>query len=166
VKHIAPSARLFVAEPSGRYVPAPDGAVIRAAAEAVTRALHRGPSFSSPAAARKLLPALLGPLQHEEFCIAHLDAQARLIDFERLFRGTVDGASVHPREVVRSAIAHNSVSIVLVHNHPSGSPEPSEADKIITIRIRQALQLVDIRVLDHFLVAGGELVSLTDRGII
>jgi DNA repair protein RadC len=156
---------LFVAEPDGRYVPAADSMVIRAATQAVTRALARGPSMASPAAARRLLPAMLGSLEHEVFCIAHLDKRHRLIHFEQLFRGTVDGASVHPREVVKSALRWNSSALIAVHNHPSGSATPSQADELITTQLKEALALIDCRLLDHCIVGGGDVFSLAERGL-
>lgn len=156
---------LFVCEPGGLYAPAPDGAVIRAAFGAVTRALARGPVFGSPEAARRYLPALLGWREFEVFCVAHLDRRHRLIDLEEMFRGTVDGASVHPREVVRSVIAHNSAAVILIHNHPSGAALESQADVEITRRLREALALVDCPVLDHMIVGGSEVCSLSEKGL-
>ena len=88
-----------------------------------------------------------------------------MIEYEELFRGTIDGASVHPREVVRRAIAHNAAALILTHNHPSGVAEPSEADRQITRRLQEALALIDVRVLDHIVVAAGESVSLAERGL-
>ena len=157
--------RLFVADGTG-FVPAPDAVLIRAAAAAVIRALNRGPSFASPAAARRLLPSLLGTLRHEVFCVAHLDKRHRLIHFEELFRGTIDGASVHPREIVRSVIEHNSAGVVLVHNHPSGSAESSQADELITTRVKEALALIDVRVLDHFIIGDGQCFSFCEAGLL
>jgi DNA repair protein RadC len=87
-----------------------------------------------------------------------------MIDCQELFRGTIDGASVHPREIVKEALHRNSAACILVHNHPSGVAEPSRADELITERVKAALALVDIRVLDHLLVAGGEVVSMAERG--
>jgi DNA repair protein RadC len=89
-----------------------------------------------------------------------------LIRFEELFRGTIDGASVHPREVVKQALARNATSVILAHNHPSGVAEPSQADEVITTRLRDALALVDIRVLDHLIVGDGTCTSLAERGIV
>ena len=157
---------LFVADPSGAYVPASDSVVIDAATRAVGRKLARGISFSSPATARRLLPALLGGLEHEVFAVAHLDTRHRLIELETMFRGTVDGASVHPREVVKSALRHNAAAVCLVHNHPSGVAEPSHADERITERLKSALALVDIRTVDHLIVAGDTVLSFAERGLL
>ena len=100
------------------------------------------------------------------FCCLYLDNRHRLIAFDELFRGTIDGASVHPREVVREALAHNAAALILAHNHPSGVAEPSRADELITQRLRDALALVDIRVLDHLIVAGPETLSFAERGLL
>lgn len=157
---------LYVADPSGNFVPASDGVVIKAATEAVGRAMRRGIAFDSPAAARRYLPAMLGTREHEVFCLAHLDNRHRLIAFEELFVGTIDGASVHPREVVKSVLRHNSAVIILVHNHPSGACEPSVADELITRRLKEALALIDVRILDHFIVAGNDICSFAERGLL
>ena len=100
------------------------------------------------------------------FCCLYLDNRHHLIVCEELFRGTIDGAAVHPREVLRQALAHNAAAVILAHNHPSGIAEPSRADEIITRRLRDALALVDIRVLDHIIVAGPHTISLAERGIL
>ena len=160
------SARLYVADPSGSFVPAKDATVMTAARAVARRKLARGVSFDSPEAARKFLPALLGDRDHEIFCVAHLDSRNRLICFNEMFRGTIDGASVHPREVVKDALNNNSAAVVFAHNHPSGVCEPSHADELITQRLRDALALVDIRVLDHFIVAGENVMSFAERGLI
>jgi len=95
-----------------------------------------------------------------------LDNRNRVIEFVELFRGTIDGASVHPREVVREALARNAAAVIFAHPHPSGVAEPSQADELITRRLREALQLVDIRVIDHFIVAGGETMSMAEHGLL
>jgi len=129
-------------------------------------ALRSGPPLQSPAATREFLVARLRDTPHELFCCLHLDNRHRLIAFEELFRGTIDGASVHPREVVKQALARNAAAVILVHNHPSGVAEPSHADELITRRLREALQLVDIRVLDHLIVADNGCLSFAERGLI
>jgi len=98
------------------------------------------------------------------FAALFLDTRHRTLAFEELFQGTVDGAEVHPREVVRRALAHNAAAVIIGHNHPSGCPEPSAADRSITSRLKQALALVDVRLLDHFVVGDGAPVSLAARG--
>ncbi len=107
-----------------------------------------------------------GALEHEVFAVLLLDTRHRLIEYVELFRGTIDGASVHPREVVKLALARNAAAIILAHPHPSGIAEPSAADELITQRLKEALGLVDIRVLDHLIIAGGEAVSLCERGLL
>jgi len=128
-------------------------------------ALRAGPLLDSPAATHRYLVARLRDHPYELFCCLHLDNRHRLIAFDELFRGTIDGASVHPREVVRQALARNAAAVILVHNHPSGVAEPSQADQILTRRLREALALVDIRVLDHCIVADNSCVSLAQRGL-
>jgi DNA repair protein RadC len=129
-------------------------------------ALREGPLLASPRAARDFLRAQLRDREHEVFCCLHLDNRHRLIAFEELFRGTIDGASVHPREVVKSALARRAAAVILAHNHPSGIAEPSRADEAITLRLRDALALVDIRVVDHLIVGGPDCTSLAERGLL
>ncbi len=128
--------------------------------------LRAGESLNSPGETSRFLIAKLRDRPFEVFGCLYLDSRHRLIAFEELFRGTIDGASVHPREVVRQALAHNAASLIFAHNHPSGVAEPSRADELITLRLREALALVDIRVLDHLIVAGPRVVSLAEKGVI
>ena len=128
--------------------------------------LQAGPALQAPEATRTFLVAQLRDRPYEVFCCLHLDNRHRLIAFEELFRGTIDGASVHPREVVKQALSHNAAAVILAHNHPSGVAEPSQADELITARLKEALNLVDIRVLDHLIVGGSRCVSLAERGLI
>jgi DNA repair protein RadC len=125
-----------------------------------------GPMMESPQATRSFLVSKLRDLPHELFCMMTLDSRQRLIAFDELFRGTIDGASVHPREVVRQALARNAAGVILAHNHPSGVPEPSQADEVITHRLKDALNLVDIRVLDHLVIGGARCVSFSERGLL
>jgi len=129
-------------------------------------ALRAGPVLDSPRATRDFLVAQLRDTPHELFCCLHLDNRHRLIAFEELFRGTIDGASVHPREVVKQALARNAAALILAHNHPSGVAEPSQADELITRRLRDALALVDIRILDHLIVADNACLSFAERGLL
>jgi len=128
--------------------------------------LRRGPALSSPEAVRRFLRARLRDLPHEVFCCLYLDNRNRVIGFEELFRGTIDGASVHPREVVKHALARNAAALILAHNHPSGIAEPSQADEVITRRLKSALALVDIRVHDHLVVGDSACVSFAERGLL
>src|SRR5215469_10238256 len=126
--------------------------------------LKRGKPLSDPAATRKFLRAQLRDVPYEVFGCLYLDNRHRVIVFEELFRGTLDGASVHPREVVRAALKHNAAALIFAHNHPSGVAEPSDADRRLTNRLKDALALVDVRVLDHFVVGDGDVVSFAERG--
>lgn len=127
-------------------------------------ALERGEALSDPAAAGRYFAHRLRGLAHEVFAALFLDTRHRVIAYEALFSGTVDGTEVHPREVVRRALAHNAAAVIVGHNHPSGNPEPSAADRAVTARLKQALALVDLRLLDHFVIADGPPVSLAARG--
>jgi len=128
--------------------------------------LQRGPGLADPTEAAEFLSACLRDLGHELFACLFLDNRHRVIRYEPLFRGTIDGASVHPREVLRQALACNAAAVILAHNHPSGIAEPSDADCRITRRLADALSLVDIRVLDHLIIGDGQCVSLARRGLI
>jgi len=128
--------------------------------------LRTGPSLASPRATREYLIARLRDLEHEVFCCLYLDNRHRLIEFEQMFRGTIDGASVYPREVVKQALQWNCAAVFIAHNHPSGVAEPSLADERITLRVKDALALVDIRLLDHIIVGDGASVSLAERGLV
>ena len=139
-------------------------AVLEMSRRYLQQQLQEGDALTSPAATRRYLQARLRHLQHEVFCCLFLDNRHRVIGFEELFRGTIDGASVHPREVVKRALAHNAAALIMAHNHPSGVAEPSQADRHITDHLKRALSLVDIRVLDHIVIGEGEPVSLAELG--
>jgi len=128
--------------------------------------LQRGDALTSPAETRRYLSAQLRHREREVFACLYLDNRHRVLGYEELFFGTIDGASVHPREVVRRAISHNAAAVILAHNHPSGVAEPSRSDESITLRLKEALTLVDIRLLDHMVVGDGEITSLAERGLI
>jgi DNA repair protein RadC len=125
-----------------------------------------GTAIKSPKETEDFLKARLSGLEHESFCVIYLDNRHRVIDFQELFRGTIDGTSVYPREVVKESLKNNAAAIILAHNHPSGVAEPSQADERITKRLKAALELVDIRVLDHIIIGAGQSVSLASRGLI
>jgi DNA repair protein RadC len=142
-------------------------AVLEMARRALAEELSLGNAFSSPAAVRDFLRLQLAGLAHEAFFALWLDAQNRLLAAEELFRGSLTQTSVYPREVVKRALWHNAASVVLAHNHPSGVAEPSAADQALTRELRQALALVDVRVLDHFIVAGQSApLSFAERGLL
>lgn len=126
--------------------------------------LQEIPSLTDPASSARYLKSRLAAYPYEVFACLFLDNRHRVIAFEELFRGTIDGASVHPREVVRHCLAHNAAAVILAHNHPSGVSEPSAADRAITLRLRDALALIDVRVLDHFVIGDGVPSSLAQRG--
>jgi DNA repair protein RadC len=122
--------------------------------------------LNSPQVVRDFLRVKLGALEHEVFAVIHLDAQNRVIDYVEMFRGTVNQTSVYPREVVKEALAKNSAALLLVHNHPPGTAEPSRADEMLTQTLKSALALVDVRVLDHLILAGGAILSFAERGLL
>ena len=124
-----------------------------------------GEAIRSPGDTEVFLRARLRDIPHELFCCLYLDNRHRVLAFEELFRGTIDGTSVYPREVVKQALAANAAAVILAHNHPSGVAEPSQADERITERIRAALELVDIRLLDHLVIGDGTVTSLASRGM-
>jgi DNA repair protein RadC len=115
---------------------------------------------------RDFLTLTLGNVDHEIFAVTYLDAQHRVIDHEELFRGTLTQTSVYPREVVKRALFFNAAALIFAHNHPSGATEPSQSDRMLTDALKQALALVDVRVLDHFIVAGSDTLSFAERGMI
>jgi DNA repair protein RadC len=141
-------------------------AVVEIGRRQLSETLHAGPCLASPRTTRDFLATRLRDLEHEVFCVLYLDKRHRLIQFEELFRGTIDGASVHPREVVKLALQKNSAAVIIAHNHPSGIAEPSQADELITQRVKAALALVDIRLLDHIIIGDGVTVSFAERGLI
>jgi DNA repair protein RadC len=153
-------------EVAGSYVPVSDEVVIDTALELLARRIAKGPLLSSPNAVKNYLRLRFADLQHEVFCLLFVDKRHRLIACEEMFRGTIDGASVHPREVVKTALRHNSAAVILCHNHPSNCAEPSHADELITHRLKSALDLVEIRVIDHLIVAGGSVLSFAERGLL
>jgi len=128
--------------------------------------LARGAALESSRDTRDYLKARLRDLEREVFCGLFLDNRHRVLAFEELFAGTLNGTAVYPREVVRRALRHNAAAVIFAHNHPSGVAEPSRADEVLTQRLKEALALVDIRVLDHFVVGDGDLVSFSERGLI
>jgi DNA repair protein RadC len=141
-------------------------AVLEMARRALAETLRASDALGSPAAVRDYLRLTLANREHEVFVAVLLDAQNRILACEELFRGTLTQTSVYPREVVKCALGHNAAAVILAHNHPSGVAEPSHADQVLTQALKQALALVDIKVLDHFIVAGGAALSFAERGLI
>ncbi|WKD99954.1 DNA repair protein RadC [Enterobacter asburiae] len=157
---------LMVRDAQGRYLQATAEQILEAARQAIERKMQRGTSFTSPAAVKEYLRAKLAGFEHEVFAVLFMDTQHRLIEYAEMFRGTIDSASVYPRELVKEALRLNAAAVILSHNHPSGSPEPSQADNVLTQRLKEALGLVDVRVLDHIIVAGTDTTSFAERGLI
>jgi DNA repair protein RadC len=149
-----------------RQTVATEADILRAAEDILRRRFEREASLSNPSDTRSFLRMRLAGLPHEEFHVVWLDNRHRVIAVEKLFTGTIDGASVHPREVIRSALAHNASAAILAHNHPSGIAEPSTADRSITDELKRAFGLVGVRVLDHIVVGADEPVSFAERGLL
>lgn len=148
-------------EPSARRI------VERAVKVLEDSAVYRTEAMNSPGAVRLYLKLKLASLEHEEFHVIWLDAQNRLIAFDAMFSGTLTQASVYPREVVKAALAHNAAACIIAHNHPSGVAQPSRADEMLTRSLKEALAMVDVKILDHFIVAGNlPPLSFAERGLL
>ena len=146
-------------------IKANDDEVIQRAITILDKRIKRGDALCSPGQTRQYLRLHLASEKSEVFCCLFLDNRNRVIEFKRLFFGTIDGASVYPRDVVREALNQNAAAVIFAHNHPSGVAEPSQADENITKRLKEALALIDVRVLDH-IVVGDECISFAERGLI
>ena len=158
----------FIQDANGNYAmmrPATEAELIDQAS-AILQTRLRGEPLSSPDASKEFLRMRLAPLEHEVFACLFLDNRHRVIAFETLFRGTIDGASVYPREVVKTALHHNAAAVIFNHNHPSGVAEPSRADEQLTRRLKDALALIDVRVLDHIIVSTEGTVSFAESGLL
>lgn len=138
------------------YAGMTENEILQAAERILLSRARNGELLSDPTAAGRVLRMRLAPMEREVFACIFLDTRRRILAIEDLFFGTVDGTEVHPREVVKSALLHNAAAVIVGHNHPSGNAEPSAADRAVTARLKQALALVDIRLLDHFMVTAGE----------
>ena len=142
-----------------------DHQILEQAAEIIQQQYLREDAYCNPQATKDFLMFKLSAYEREVFAVMLLDSQHRLIAFQELFFGTIDAASVYPREVVKAALLNNAAAVIFAHNHPSGNPEPSQADRAITKRLVAALNLIEVRVLDH-IVVGQSAVSLAERGMI
>ena len=140
--------------------------IIALALKILEKRIHAGPVFDSPRMVKDYVTLQLSGREHEVFAIMFLSHTHHLISFDVMFRGTLSQTSVYPREVVKTALMHNASAVVLAHNHPSGSAEPSRADEYLTNTLKSALQLVDVRVLDHMIVGGATVVSFAERGLL
>ena len=141
-----------------------DQDILQMALKLADKRFSRRRLLTNPIQVKDYLSAKLSLLEHEVFCAIFLDNKHHILEFDEMFKGTIDGATVHPREVVKKSLQLNAAAIIFVHNHPSGHPEPSRADIAITHRLKKALELVDIRVLDHFIVGGDKVVSMAEEG--
>src|SRR5690606_11418433 len=156
---------LLVRDARGHYHPATADQILSAAREVIDHKMQRGADFRSPADVKAYLCGKLSGLDHEVFAALFLGTRHRLIEYAEMFRGTIDGASVHPREVVKEALRFNAAAVIFAHPHPSGNPEPSQADRAITRQLKDALALVEVRTLDHIVVGGNDTVSFAERGL-
>ncbi|MBD8643482.1 DNA repair protein RadC [Stenotrophomonas sp. CFBP 13724] len=157
---------LLVRDAQGRYLLASADQILAAARLVIDQKNPRGTLFTSPAEVKDFLRTKLASFEHEVFAALFLDCQHRLIEYVELFRGTIDQASVYPREIVKEALRLNAAAVVFSHNHPSGSPEPSQADRHLTQRLKEALSLVDVRTLDHVVVGGAITTSFAECGLL
>jgi DNA repair protein RadC len=139
-------------------------AVLEMARRHLAERLRRDSVMESPLAVRDYLKAMLRHEPHEVFGCLFLDSKHRVLAFEALFRGSIDSTSVYPRQVVKRALAHNAAALILCHNHPSGNTSPSQADRMLTKRLQEALDLIDVRVLDHFIIGDGDPLSMAEYG--
>lgn len=157
---------LLVSDVAGVYRPAQPEDVLSAAQRVLLARVRHAEVMSSPCVVRDFLRMRLGALEHEVVAMVHLNAQNQVIEYVEIFRGTVTQTSVYPREVVKEALARNSAAVLTVHNHPSGTVQPSRADEALTQTLKAALALVDVRVLDHLVVTASEVLSFAEWGLL
>jgi DNA repair protein RadC len=153
----------------GHYIvtnPMSETDVLGAAEDILRRRLERMAELTTPHDSAAFLRMRLGHLLHEEFHAIWLDNRHHVVAVDRLFNGTINGTSVHPREVVRIALKHNAAAVIFAHNHPSGIPEPSTADRTMTMRLREVLSLIEVRLLDHIIVGAQRTTSMAERGLL
>lgn len=161
--------KLKASDSTGTYLvesPVTETDILLMARQLASLRLRRGRALTSPKEVFSHLQALLANYEHEVFALLLLDSRHRVIAFQEVFRGTLDGASVYPREVVKVTLEHNAAAVILVHNHPSGDPEPSQADIKLTLSLRDALNLVGTRTLDHIVVGQEGCLSLAEQGLL
>ncbi|MCP5206311.1 MAG: DNA repair protein RadC [Hahellaceae bacterium] len=150
---------------SGNYATVERDSLIQTAVEQIRASFSTNPTLSSSSEAADHIQALIGHLEHEVFYAIWLNSQHQIINHGELFNGTIDSSSVYPREVVKAGLGINAAAVIFAHNHPSGSAEPSQADIKITKRLKDSLELIDIRVLDHFII-GSSVTSMAERGLL
>ncbi|KTT29583.1 DNA repair protein RadC [Pseudomonas oryzihabitans] len=159
--------KLKAGEAAGHYlmeIPVTEQDILRMAQQLARLRLRKGAALTSPQSVFLHLQTLLQYHEHEIFGLLLLDTRHRMLGFHELFRGSLDGASVYPREVVKLALQHNAAAVILVHNHPSGNPEPSQSDRLLTHKLKEALELVSVRTLDHIVVGSEGCASLAELG--
>lgn len=157
---------LLVRDAQGRYLPATTDQILKAARQAVDQKMVRGTAFTSPTVVKGYLTTKLAGFDVEVFAVLFLDSRHRLIEYVEMFQGTLNQTSVYPREVAKAALHRHAAAVIVAHNHPSGNPEPSEADKALTAHLQKALALLDVRTLDHVIVAGQETASFSEMGLL
>ncbi|MBT8427468.1 MAG: DNA repair protein RadC [Erythrobacter sp.] len=157
---------LYIKDDNGSYLEASTDEIVTGARRRLRRTFRKGKAIRSPADTEAFLMAELATEPNEVFCCLYLDNRHRIIKFDRAFSGTIDGTSVYPRVIVKRALELNAAAVIFSHQHPSGVAEPSQADERITRRLKSALELVDVRVLDHLIVGGDSVVSLAARGLL
>jgi len=160
------ASALLVREQIGAYRPAQFDEVLQAAQQMLVSKVRGSDALATPQDVRDFLAVRLGGLEYEVFAVLHLDAGNRVIDYVEMFRGTLTQTAVYPREVLKDAMKRNSASLVLVHNHPSGLGRPSRADELLTQTLKTTLGMVDVRVIDHMIVAGPNVVSMAELGLL
>jgi len=141
-----------------------ENSIIDLALTIIEQRMQRGESLTSPQDTKRALRMQLVQEEREVFAVLFLDNRHAIISFDRMFYGTIDSATVHPREIARRALQHNAAAVILAHNHPSGNPKPSQADVTITRQTQEALQLIDVRVLDHFVIGSSDATSMLEKG--
>ena len=159
--------KLIAGETTGTYImesPVTEADILQMAQQLAMSHLSKGRTLTDPKQVFSHLQTLLQYHEYEVFALLLLDTKHRVVSFQELFRGTLDGACVYPREVVKIALEHNAAAVILVHNHPSDDPEPSQADRSLTSTLREALNLIGVRTLDHIVVGSGGCVSLAELG--
>jgi DNA repair protein RadC len=156
----------FVRDAASGLALVPDSEIIEAALNILAKRMSRGSLLASPRAARDYLALRFGQVEHEVFAAIYLTKRHQVIACEELFRGTLDGASVHPRIVVKEALRHNAAALIISHNHPSGQITPSQADELITSRLKAALELIEVRLIDHIVTGSGESYSMAEHGLL
>jgi len=165
-RHASSNFGLFTLRSDGSYEPASLATIVAVAKDGLDASFVREATFDAPQVVKDYLAVRLGGQEREVFAVVFLDSQHQVIDYREMFFGTLSQTSVHPREVVKAALSLNAGAVILAHNHPSGVPEPSRADEMLTQSLKATLATVDVRVLDHIVIGGGKAVSFAERGLL